>query len=51
MPTFEWNQGEQDHYRRLFRILADHLDERPPAFWVRLWPCHWGKAVIRRFMR
>jgi hypothetical protein len=25
---FEWIQGEQEHYRRLFRILADHWDEK-----------------------
>ena len=28
MPMFEWIQGEQEHYRRLFRILADHWDEK-----------------------
>ena len=28
MPAFEWNDGERDHYQRMFALLGDHLDEK-----------------------
>ncbi len=28
MQTFDWNKTERERYRRMFELLADHLDEK-----------------------
>ena len=28
MQAFDWNEAEREHYRRLFELLAGHLDEK-----------------------
>ncbi len=28
MQAFDWNEAEQEHYRRMFEMLAGHLDEK-----------------------
>ena len=28
MQAFDWNEGEREHYRRMFELLAGHLDEK-----------------------
>ena len=28
MQAFDWDEAEQEHYRRMFEMLAGHLDEK-----------------------
>ena len=43
MQVFDWNEAEREHYRRLFELLAGHLDEKA----IRLV----GAAGVRRLLR